>query len=285
MDGDRFGGLLGGIGEDPQPRGGGVTAQGTQPAPGIRLVRGGPAPAGGPGGPHGPHGPDGGGRGGGRGGGPGPRTVVATLAAAALLAVLVGGAVGLLSGGDDVTVAAAPPAATGAASSATAEPSVTPEPDDASAPATAAVTTTPTPTPRSTRFVEDPAGAGLDFGFLKGVRRAGGTVTVTVDRATFLDGPAAADYYAANPDLEPLDYAITNTNPRLRTFRLTPDVVVYAQYALGNGTDVFTQQITLEQFVDRASGVLAADGELLVWLQHDPSPDGPVWYVAEQFTP
>ena len=113
---------------------------------------------------------------------------------------------------------------------------------------------------------------------------SGGQVSVVMDRATFLTGKDAEKYYADNPELEPLDYAITNTNPRLRTFALTEDAVVYAQFALGDGAAPSTTPLDVDEFYDKASQILADGGELLLWLRHDPDPDGPVWYVAEQYT-
>jgi len=38
-------------------------------------------------------------------------------------------------------------------------------------------------------------------------------------------------------------------------------------------------------FYEKTVGLLATDQTLLVWLKHTEGLDGPVYYVAEQYTP
>jgi hypothetical protein len=48
---------------------------------------------------------------------------------------------------------------------------------------------------------------------------------------------------------------------------------------------VKTQPITADQFYEKAVGIVSTGDSLLLWLRHTQAPDGPVYYVAEQFTP
>jgi len=318
MDGDRFGGLLGDLGGDPPPghpqsgypRPGPPPGRYPQP-PSYQLAgqpqggypqhggagelfaqtsaddaeraawRGDPDraawhgdPSGGAG--YGPGGP------GSPGGGPSRRVVLTTLGVTALVAVLAGGLWGLLRPSSDGVTALASGSATG---SPTASPTGSATSKPAKTPA-ATKSATATPTPHDTEYVVDPTAVeGMDFGLLRGIGRSGGTVTLRVDRAQFLVGSAAERYYAKNPDLEPLDYAIVNANSRLRSFPLTDDAVVYSQFALGDGGSVRTQEISTDQLYTKAGELLGQNETVLLWLRHSEEPDGPVYYVAEQFTP
>ena len=128
--------------------------------------------------------------------------------------------------------------------------------------ATRTATRTATAAPRQTAYVEDPtATAGMDFGILNQVEQTASGYTITVDRASFVTGAKAQAYYAQHPDEEPLDYAVVNTNPKLRTFALTKDAVVYAQFALGDGDGVKTQPITADQFYEKAVGIVSTGGQ------------------------
>jgi hypothetical protein len=303
MDGDRYEGLLGDLGGDRPPRGrrraaGG--AHGARPADGGRPQQGGHATGGsttggyatgdsstggyatggyGTGG-HGTGGHGSNGSNGSGGGGPNRRVVLTTLAVTVLVAVLAGGLWGLLRPAARTTTTLAGASATASPTgSATSTPTKTPA-------ATATKSATPTPTPRDTEYVEDPTTVeGMDFGLLRGISRSGATVTLRFDRAQFLTGSAAAKYYAKNPDLEPLDYAIVNTNTRLRSLPVTKDAVVYAQLALGDGGSLRTQPISTDQLYERARALLGQKQTVLLWLRHTKEPDGPVYYVAEQYTP
>lgn len=222
---------------------------------------------------------DGGRRG---GGGPSRRVVLTTLAVTALVAVLAGGLWGFLRpAAQTVTTLTGAPSSPAATGSATTKPAAT-----SAATTSATKSATATQSPRDTAFVDNPAGVkGMDFGLLRGISRSGGTVTLRVDRAQFLTGSAAAKYYAKNPDLEPLDYAIVNTNRRLRSFPLTDDAAVYAEFALGDGASIRTQEIGTDQLVTKARALLDQKQTVLLWLRHTKEPDGPVYYVAEQYTP
>jgi hypothetical protein len=208
--------------------------------------------------------------------------VLATLGVTAVVAVLAGGLYGLLR-----------PSAGTVTTSPTVSTTVSPTPRASAttpAPATSASRTasaTPTPTPRQTAYVADPTTVtGMDFGVLRGIARTGtGTVLLRVDRAAFLTGAKAQAYYTAHPKLEPLDYAVVNTNPRVRTFQVTDDAVVYAQYALGDHNAVKAQPITVDQLYVRAKALVDSHEIILLWLRHTQDPDGPVYYVAEQYVP
>ncbi len=304
MDGDRFGGLHPGVGNDPPPSSpptpGGLPAQGGYPrrrdARRQQHVAAPDDPQHHPGQPYDPEqyppqdpapplawqvGPTGDGPGESPRGGPSVRVVVTTLGITALVAVLAGGVYGLLRPVPATVTTTVATTSMSAQAATTAR--TTP-------PATASVTkpapSTASAAPRQTAYVEDPAGtAGMDFGVLTGVERSGSALTVTMDRAQFLTGAKAVAYYAGHPDEEPLDYAVVNTNQRLRTFTVTEDAAVYAQFALGDGGGVKTEQISLDQFYEKAVGLLATDQSLLLWLRHVEGPDGPVYYLAEQYTP
>jgi hypothetical protein len=250
MDGDRFGGLLADLG-------------GQQRSQDRKDHRVRPVPQ--PGGP--------------RRGGPSTKVVIATLAVTALVGALAGGVWGILRPAPStLTTAPSTTAAPSATTSAT-------QPAPSARPSTATPSATPT-TPRDTAFVQDPWTArGMDFGLLTGITKSGGTVTLRVDRAQFLVGAAAKAYYAKHPDQEPQDYAIVNTNKRLRAFEVTSDAAVYAQFLLGDGANLRTERLSPADLYVRAKAATVREGTVPLWLRHSGGPDGAVWYVAEQFLP
>jgi hypothetical protein len=217
-----------------------------------------------------------------RSGGPSGKVVAATLGVTALVAALAGGVYGLLRPSTDTVT----PTQTSTAAPATTKATKPASSTKPAASTSAAATSSAAPTPRATAYVTDPTTVtGMDFGVLKGIARASGGVVLRVDRASFLTGKKAAAYYAAHPKLEPLDYAVINTNPRVRSFRLADGAVIYAQYALGTGTEVKTETISVDQLYTRATELLSSNQNTLLWLRHTEDPDGPVYYVAEQYVP
>lgn len=119
-----------------------------------------------------------------------------------------------------VTPAAAPSAS--ASTMASTAPSA-PVPTSA-APTTTkrAPTTSASPSPTVTPFTHpDP-----DFGYVTAVTTSGSVVKLSFDRATLETGPAAASAAAAHGQTVEDDYYIVNDNPLIRTFELSPSVVV-----------------------------------------------------------
>ena len=201
-----------------------------------------------------------------------------------LVAVLAGGLYGLLR--PSKTVSPTPVAA--GSSSGTPSASASGKPSASATPsASASKTPTKTPAPRKTAYVTDPASTpGLDFGIVAQVEQTADGLTITMDRAEFLTGTKAQEYYTQHPDQEPLDYAVSNVNTRLRTFTVTKDAVVYSQLALGDGQEINPgQKITLDQFYEKTVQLLARKEPLMLWLRHTDGADGPVYYIAEQYVP
>ena len=139
-----------------------------------------------------------------------------------------------------------------------------------------ATTTDPHPTPWTDK--------DADFGWLRSATTVSGGVDITFDRATWLLPDQIAAWNKANPGHTVVaadDYAIGNVSKQLRTFRLTPDAVIFGSVALtGNEAP---SRMTLAQFATAAhnnpSGVT-------VWLYHQYGGlTGDVVQLEEQFRP
>lgn len=247
----------------------------------------------------------GGGRGGGTGGpagpggskrGPSGKVIAGWVAGAVVAAVGVGAMIGVLrpSAPGDAAATTTPMATTASTpASPTSTPtsdSPTPTPSPShSSPSPSPSKSSPSPSPSNTApittFVQDPGAAGLDFGIVTGIkRRTDGVIVLTVDRAQFLTGKAAKDYYAAHPGTEPMDYVIVNTNPATRQFTVAPDATLFGMYLLSDHNTVAPVKITMDQLYTRAKPLVPKQ-PLLVWMQHRGSANGPIGYLAEQFVP
>lgn len=125
----------------------------------------------------------------------------------------------------------------------------------------------------------------MDFGLVTGIQKLGDSAVLTVDRAEYLVGDEAAAYYAAHPDQEPLDYAIVNDSTESLQFVVVPEALLYGQYLLGDRNHVRTTKITMTQLINRATPITQEGQPILVWMYHKAGTNGPVVYLAEQFTP
>jgi hypothetical protein len=230
----------------------------------------------------GPFGPDDPGSGG--SGGPSRRVVLITLALAALLAAGVG-TIFAVTRSDTTTTATTMPSVSLTTPAAT-TPSVS-----ASTPAkTVTVTKTPSTTATiagtlPTGYVSDPwNNPGMEFGTLTSVKKQGSGAVITIKRQQFLTGTAAADYYAAHPGEDPMDYKILDLG-KSRTLTVAQDALVYGQYLLGDQNQVTTSQLTTAQFVGKAKDLQSKSLPLHLWLYQRTTTSGPVVYLAEQYTP
>ena len=92
------------------------------------------------------------------------------------------------------------------------------------------------------------------FGYIKKVYESGSKTYLVVDYAQMLTGAAADSAAVAAGEIAagehvPNDYFIKNTNPKLRTFRISPSVKIIAQtYSMGTAGKVGDQIITLSKF-------------------------------------
>lgn len=240
-----------------------------------------------------PGGPSGPGRPGGTGGSGGPsRTLVLTsFGVAALLAVGVGTVWALnrpantaaASAGPTQTIDTSPPSAPTTAPSASTS---SPTPSDSPSTVTPS-TVTPTtgiPAGAPTGYVQDPWARGMDFGTVLSVKKQGGGAVIQVKRQQFLTGDAAKQYYEQHPDKEPLDYAIVDVWEK-HHFTVTDDCLIYGQSLLGDQRQLATVQLTVGQFVSKTKSLLGKSTPLRVWLYHKNGQNGPVVYIAEQYTP
>jgi hypothetical protein len=121
------------------------------------------------------------------------------------------------------TAASAPPSATApasAAASAGAATSAAPTTTKSSPTTSASPTLSPSPT--VTPFTHpDP-----DFGYVTGLTTTGSVTKLSFDRATLEHGAAAASAAAAHGQTVEDDYFIVNDNKLIRTFEVSPSVVV-----------------------------------------------------------
>lgn len=141
------------------------------------------------------------------------------------------------------------------------------------------------PTPSDRTWVDKPwAATGLELAELRTATRSNaGRVVITVDRLTFLTGNKASAYYAEHPDLEALDHAVVNQNPRVYTFRLASDTPIFLSSTLGSSQTPTTAD------VDFLLGGFARAQQkgtpIYVWLRHDGKDGGWATYLAEQYFP
>jgi hypothetical protein len=140
-------------------------------------------------------------------------------------------------------------AATGAASaSATAPSAVT----TSTAPTTSkAATTSASPSPATTV----PSHPDPDFGYVTAISTSGSVTKLSFDRATLLTGPAASSAATAHGQEIQDDYFIVNDNKLIRTFELSPSVVVIGSSNLSG--DVSRKPSTL--------------GALQAWVKANPT--------------
>jgi hypothetical protein len=174
------------------------------------------------------------------------------------------------------TLASAPPSATALASApasaggATSAASTTTK----SAPTTSASPTL-SPSPTVTPFTHpDP-----DFGYVTGLTTTGSVTKLSFDRATLEHGAAAASAAAAHGQTVEDDYFIVNDNKLIRTFALSPTVVVTGSSNLSG--DVGPKPSTLA--VLQAWVAAHPSQPLPVDLSYDAA--GKVTKVAEVFFP
>lgn len=211
---------------------------------------------------------------------------IAILATAAVALVVIGG-LGYWLGGRDTTPGAAPPSATTTPS---AGPSTLPStsvsaPASASASAASApsatpgtTTTTASPTP-TVSVTTTPPHPDPDFGYVTGLTTVGGVNKITFDRATIYSGAAAQSAAKAHGQTVEDDYFIVNDNPLIRTFELSPTVVVTGSTNLSNDVGPKPSSVAaLKAWIDAHP-----KQPLPVNLSYDPS--GKVSKIAEMFFP
>ena len=213
--------------------------------------------------------------------GPKTGTVIVALLGAVAAAIVAGVLIGFVRQSPDPNASlnpgpsTTPPAAT--QSSGPAQPSPSNEPSS---------TTTAAEAVERIGWVEQPwTRKGMDFGILKGVSRDGDKVSLSFDRAAFLVGKDAEAYFKKHPNQEPQDYALVNTNSKVRRFELVADAEVYGTYLLGDQQQVHEQQLSVDDLVAKFQALPNKQDGLLVWLRHRDGDDGPVTYLAEQFIP
>jgi hypothetical protein len=118
-----------------------------------------------------------------------------------------------------------------------------------------------------------------DFGYVTGLSTSGSVTKVSFDRATLETGPAAASAAAAHGQTVEDDYFIVNDNKLIRTFALSPTVVVTGSINL-SGTSA-SQPSTLAAL---QAWLAAHPGQHLpVDLSYDAA--GKVTKIAEVFFP
>ncbi|MEJ2578949.1 MAG: hypothetical protein P8Z68_07600, partial [Kineosporiaceae bacterium] len=214
--------------------------------------------------------------------GPNRKIVIAALLVAVLAAVGTGLFVSRSGSSGEVTTA--PALTPSAATTSPAQPSTSTPAASTTAPTTKTSTTTKAKAP--TGYVSEPwDDTGMDFGIVSSVQPVGDGAVITVDRAEYLVGDDAAAYFAAHPDLEPMDYVIANDRVENLDFRVEDDALLYGQYLLGDRNTVKTTKLSMTQFLTRSQAATGDGQPLLVWLYHTTGDDGPVVYLAEQFMP
>ncbi len=213
------------------------------------------------------------------------RTMGAILAGAVLAGLIVGGAMAIWRppASDTATVNRTPTATAAASPTGAASSGAT-----SSASASASTSASPSasmPSPAPATFVAAPwATKGLELSSLKSVTRTGDdTAVITVDRLTYYSGAQAAKYYDTHPDLERLDYAVVNQNPRIYSFHLVPGTPVFLGPMIGR-TDPPSAS-DLQGLVDGFAQAKAQGREVFVWLRHNDKDNGWVTYLAEQYFP
>ncbi|MDX6230408.1 MAG: hypothetical protein QOI76_3798 [Frankiales bacterium] len=124
------------------------------------------------------------------------------------------------SGHPSASAAASVPASGPASASAR----VSSAPVTSAAPTTtsSAATTSASPSPTTTV----PSHPNPDFGYVTAVTTSGSITKLSFDRATLLTGPAASSAATAHGEQIQDDYFIVNDNKLIRTFELSPSVVV-----------------------------------------------------------
>jgi hypothetical protein len=141
------------------------------------------------------------------------------------------------------------------------------------------------PTPSDPAWIAKPwAAAGLELAELRTATRSNaGRVEITVDRLTFLTGKKASAYYAEHPDLEALDFAVVNQNPRVYTFRLASDTRIFLGSTLGSSPT--PKAADVDFLLGGFARAQQQSTPIYVWLRHDGKDGGWATYLAEQYFP
>jgi hypothetical protein len=143
---------------------------------------------------------------------------------------------------------------------------------------------TATAAPSSTRAAVAPSAdhGRQDFGFINSLVSRDGQRYLRFDRAVMLTGRDAAAAKAARGIAahEPPDYYIQNNNPKLRTYRLAPDVKVLGSQALAGRPEPtpVTRQRLEDYLKQRPAG--SAYPPFTLTIRH-----GVVTTVAEVYLP
>lgn len=214
--------------------------------------------------------------------GPNRKIIIVALIVTILVAIGAGAFFGMFRSDSAEPTATTTPSA----SVSTTDASPTSQASTAASTSTAKKTTAEADAQAPTGFVDAPWDwDGMDFGQITAISAQGAGAVITVDRAEFLIGSDATSYYAEHPELEPLDYAVINESTSTLQFLVTEDALLYGQYLLGDGNNVRTVRISMDQLLDRGQDVVSSGQPINVWLFHTSGEDGPVIYLAEQFIP
>jgi hypothetical protein len=226
------------------------------------------------------------------GGRPTRRTVVITM----LLTVLIAGSAGLVAG--LVRSPRSTPAAVQGTEVSEVPGTTTTGPTTSQSKSSSTTTTSSTSATASTSTslsgiptFQGPAGyisapwndSSTDFGALTAVVRTGSTVSVSFDRAQFLTGTTAQSYYASHTDEYEQEYAILNSDKRIRTFTVDPSALLFSQTLMKGRSSVTVRSIDLQELLANASTV--ATRRPWVWLRHSAGLNSSVTYLAEFYVP
>lgn len=225
-----------------------------------------------------------------------PRSNRPLIIAAAVAALIIIGGLGYWlggrnsssnAGGPTTTSAPASGAASATASSAastSSSASTSASGSAASAAPSSAATTSAATTSSATTTSASPTATAFshpdpDFGYLKTVTTVAGATKLTFDRATLLTGAAAASAAKAHGQTVEDDYFIVNDNPLIRTFPVSPSVVVVGSQNLSGGVGPTPSTLAaLEAWVTAHKGQ-----SLPVDLGYDAK--GTVTTITEKFFP
>ncbi len=180
-----------------------------------------------------------------------------------------------------VAVAVFAGALTGGCAEAKKEPKKSPTPSasptETATPAPTATATTPAATPTA---APPPGGVSESaFGYVKSVGGGGGSYTLTIDYAELLTGQAAVDAAHEDGAIPPEqdyienDYYISNKNPKLRTFPISPSVQIHLLESLGSTE---TKLVSVAQF----KAQVRPDAPVKIVVD-----EGSVTRIDEQFFP
>ena len=117
-----------------------------------------------------------------------------------------------------------------------------------------------------------------EFGEVTAVRDVDGTLQVDVDRVDMLGGAEAQAAAAAAGDEINNDYYVVNDNPRVRTYRLSAEVVVWGDIGFGHPGN--PQRVTADEW---RRFVATQQGRQTLF--HFDLEDGAVVGIEEQYRP